>query len=727
MTSIRKENDFQFDLFSICNEEEHIHQDTELIYVLQGTLHICLERENYQLFDEDMIIINMNKRHSLTTAEASLIFRIRIPYALLNRYVDQDHILFWCNTTLGRSEYHHNLRICLRQMLDCITKNPSIPNPMTVSYFYALLHYLCDQFLVKSGDKHFEQNQSKYDKRMNDVVSYIEENYNQSISLNDLADQVHLTYSYLSRHFKKMFGTNFLEYMNRVRLHHAVEDLLYTDKPITRIAVDNGFVNSSGLNKIFKDTYEMTPTDYKKMMRAKLLSESSANNNQINQQSLLYEQAKSYIAEKGIEQRHLSSIRHHTVQVDSSIKKPYVKHWLEMINIGQASDLLKAKVREQTLILRDELGFRYVRFWNLFHTDMEVRPEHQTDFLNFDKIDEVLDFLVYNNLVPFIELGDKPIQIAKNTTDNIKLDEGQPIFNHLSEYKLLLTRFFHHIIIRYRDDEVKKWRFECWYDERLERQVEPVSFFDIFNTTCEVIRSLLPDAVIGGCGMKINDVEAESFLKSWKKQPYQPDFFSVISYPYDPVPSQKNKHLLRYTCLSDDGDLIKRQVARVKKLLRTVGMDVPLYVTEWNCTISSRNYINDTCYKGTYVIKNVVDLLDEVDVMGYYSGLDLTAAYYDSQEILNGCPGLLTKDNICKPAYYAFRFLQRMGTYLVKSGENYLITATGHLSYYIICYNYHPISHRYFQKPENTHTKSRTTSPAGGLMLALRGQCYFPA
>lgn len=708
MISVRKENDFQYDLFSICNEEEHIHQDTELIYVLQGTLHICLEEESYQLFDEDMIIINMNKHHSLTTAEASLIFRIRIPYALLNRYVDQDHILFWCNTTLDRSEYYHNLRICLRQMLGCIITNPSTPNPMTVSYFYELLHYLCDQFLVKSGDKHFEQNQSKYDKRMNDVVSYIEENYNQSISLNDLADQVHLTYSYLSRHFKKMFGTNFLEYMNKVRLHHAVEDLLYTDKPITRIAVDNGFVNSSGLNKIFKDTYEMTPTDYKKMMRAKLLSESSADDNKINQQSLLYERAKSYIAEKGIEQRYPRSIRHYTIQVDASIKKPYVKHWIEMINIGRASDLLKAKVREQTLILRDELGFRYVRFWNLFHTDMEIRTEHQTDLLNFDKIDEVLDFLVYNNLLPFIELVDKPIRIAKNTSEFVKLDEQPPNFHQLLEYKLLLTRFFHHIITRYHDDQVKKWRFECWYDDFLEQQTKDVSFFDIFNTTCEVIRPLLPDAVIGGCGMRINDVEAESILRAWKEQPYQPDFFSVLSYPYEPASLQKENHPPQLFRPYDDDNFLKRQVTRVKKLLREIGMDIPLYVTEWNCTISSRNYINDTCYKGTYIMKNAVDLLGEIDVMGYYSGLDLTAAYYDSQEILNGCPGLLTKDNICKPAYYAFRFLQRMGTYLVKSGENYLITTTGHFSYYIICYNYHSINRRYFQKEENLHSIKET-------------------
>lgn len=407
--------------------------------------------------------------------------------------------------------------------------------------------------------------------------------------------------------------------------------------------------------------------------------------------------------------------------MDGSRKEPYTKNWMELINIGRASLLLKAKVQEQTLTLRDNIGFRYVRFWGLFQPDMELRPDHETELLNFDRIDEVLDFLVYNNLLPFIDFGDKPIQIAKNTIHDVILDEGKPAFLYLSEYRFLLIRFFYHIVSRYHEDQVKKWRFECWYDERKERQVEPHSYFEIFNTTCEVIRSILPDAMIGGCGMKINDVEMESFLNIWKNQPFQPDFFSVLSYPYDPVSPYGGKYSYNdYTHLSNDSDFMKHQVIRVKKLLQAAGFEIPFYVTEWNCTISSRNHINDTCYKGTYILKNIIDLLNEVDILGYWSGLDITATYYDSQNILSGCPGLLTKDTICKPAYYAFRFLHRMGSYLVETGENYQITASGHYSYYIVCYNYQPLNSRYYQKSENLHNiKEIQTLSTGNVPLHM--------
>jgi beta-xylosidase len=359
-------------------------------------------------------------------------------------------------------------------------------------------------------------------------------------------------------------------------------------------------------------------------------------------------------------------------------------------------------MQEQVLFLRDTLDIKGIRFWGLFDADMELRMDHQTDMLNFDRLDEVLDFLVYNGLTPWIEFGDKPLIVSKTTTDNVRLKEGEPVFQVLSEYQEVLTKFIHHIITRYHAEQVRTWRFECYEDERTRRQVEFVSYFEIFNLTNQVIRSILPDAVIGGNGMIINDQRMEDFLQEWAKQPYRPDFFSAMSFPYEQGEASNGVNF--YTRQSRDDDYLKRYVTTSKALLKKAGMNIPLYVTEWNCTISSRNYLNDTCYKGTYLLKNIIENLDDEVVLAYWAGSDLLASYYDSKNILNGSSGLITKDGICKSAYYAFRFLHRMGPWLVEAGENYLITTSGHFSYYIVCLNYHPLNDRYYHKPENEHT-----------------------
>ena len=586
-------------------------------------------------------------------------------------------------------------------MLDSVIKRPDAANPMTSSYFYELINCLVSYFVVDSSDERYQQDQSKHDQRMSEIIGYIEENYAQFISLNDLADRLHLAYSYVSRYFKKVFGMGFLEYINSVRLRHAVEDLLYTDKPITRVAVDNGFVNSSGLNKAFKDSYGVAPTVYKKRMLSKRFRE-DAEGNRISYTEDVYRKIRAYLSEKGVEERGITKVRRCAVQADGTQKQPYVKNWQQCINIGRAADLCGGKLQEQVLYLRDQLGFRYVRLWGIFNSDIELRPGHQTEDFNYDKLDEVLDFLVYNNLIPWLELGDKPLVIAKNTRNVVRMNTGEPVFETLTEYQEVLRRFLHHVITRYQADRVCTWRFECWNDERFDRQSVPVSYLDIFNQTYREIKSLLPEAQVGGSGMRINDVFAEALLRAWLEQPCQPDFFTVMSYPYEPI--NDTPDATQYTRSSTDGDFHVHYVDRVNVLLEKTGMHVPLVVTEWGASISSRNYLNDSCYLGTYILKNVCQLLGKTDVLSFFAGSDLISTYYDSIDILNGCLGLLTKDGICKPSFYAFQFLQRLGPYLVQSGSNYLLTATDHDSYYAVCFNHHPLNAKYYRKTEDAHS-----------------------
>ena len=75
-----------------------------------------------------------------------------------------------------------------------------------------------------------------------------------------------------------------------------------------------------------------------------------------------------------------------------------------------------------------------------------------------------------------------------------------------------------------------------------------------------------------------------------------------------------------------------------------------------NLTISDRNLINDSCFKGAYILKNYIDLIDRVEGMSYFVGSDRVSEYYDTEELLFGGTGLLTKDGIQKPAMFAFHF-----------------------------------------------------------------------
>lgn len=88
---------------------------------------------------------------------------------------------------------------------------------------------------------------------------YIEEHYQNALSLNELADQVYLNASYLSSIFKLEEGIGINEYIKQVRMKQARLLLEETNKKISVIAEEVGFLNPSYFIKSFREYYGVTP------------------------------------------------------------------------------------------------------------------------------------------------------------------------------------------------------------------------------------------------------------------------------------------------------------------------------------------------------------------------------------------------------------------------------------------------------------------------------------
>ena len=101
-------------------------------------------------------------------------------------------------------------------------------------------------------------------KDINKALEYIELHYAESLSLNVLAEEVHMNPYYFSSFFKKSTGKNFKDYVNQIRLKHAVTLLLDTDKKVYEIAM-NG--DARAFNDAFQRAYGETPAGYRKRLR----------------------------------------------------------------------------------------------------------------------------------------------------------------------------------------------------------------------------------------------------------------------------------------------------------------------------------------------------------------------------------------------------------------------------------------------------------------------------
>lgn len=96
------------------------------------------------------------------------------------------------------------------------------------------------------------------------ISKYIELHYMENLYLDHMAEIADTTPKYFSNYFKRTFGVNFIDYLNKVRLSHARELLKDTSLSIAEIGEKTGYQNSSTFTTTFKKYYGISPSDYRK-------------------------------------------------------------------------------------------------------------------------------------------------------------------------------------------------------------------------------------------------------------------------------------------------------------------------------------------------------------------------------------------------------------------------------------------------------------------------------
>ena len=99
---------------------------------------------------------------------------------------------------------------------------------------------------------------------INQVIIYIQENYDRNISLEELGELVNLHPRYLCTLFKQVSGKTITELLREIRIEKAKRLLLYTSLSITEIALEVGFGDSQYFSRIFNQSEEISPTAYRK-------------------------------------------------------------------------------------------------------------------------------------------------------------------------------------------------------------------------------------------------------------------------------------------------------------------------------------------------------------------------------------------------------------------------------------------------------------------------------
>ncbi len=690
----------------LTKSRERIQEPYLLIYfVLQGNLAVSVLETRYEMKEKSFLLMNPYQQHSVRMNESSLAMIFAVNLNVISEYYEISKMSFVGNSMDEVSERCMALSNLLEKCVAYYYGKRSGEGRIFMklnSLYFQIAELLVASFSVIKGSLTESGERQNEDELIQEMSRYIYMNYQSPLHLEDIAEHFFLSPAYVSRYFKKKLGVNFVKYLTEVRLNHAVKDLENKERPLTRIALDCGFPNLGSFNKAFKECYNMNPKQYRDSLHKQEEKDFQSEEYGGSAEIRLLDYFDDNEALKGLEDVQKDQVEQIKVSCDQY--QILNKTWNQMINIGGFSLLLQREIQKQLLFLCKELGFEYVRVWDLYAPEMHVNIASEARKYNFNNLDMCLDFLTENHLIPYIELGFKPFLLVKNYANfDINTERLIP-FESAKEYGEFIRRFMMHLQNRYGAQEMSRWIFEVWCDPRWFPDGDPSVYINYFEAAYQNIKAISPRTRVGGdYDRTYNIINFDEFIEKWSLRSIQPDFVSMYCYPAIYVePETHEAYELEGKILKVDA--MHAYLDGQKRILHKHGMYMPLYISEWNFTIINANVLNDSRFKGAYLLKTIMEMHNEADLMGYWFGTDLFAEDDDVPFLLNGRCGLITHQGICKPAFWAMSFLNRLEKYLIAQTDHVMVTMNEFDSYAIACHNYKELGVQYYVQREKDVT-----------------------
>lgn len=254
----------------------HCHPEIEITYVKEGSMHYRINNRSFHLKEGDIIFCNSNALHSgemenqedcsyiPITFDPKLIYGF-FQSTICTRYVDPViQNLAVCAVHIDYSEkWHETFR---DRMLEVISLDKQKPD------FYELDISIRMQLLWRLLVEHLPHQPvsttsdfTEYE-RIRRILSYIEQNYMNQITLDDISEHIHLCESECTRLFKRHMNTTLFSFLQEYRIERSLE-YLNTKESISSIAEKTGFSDSNYYSKVFSKIKGCSPREYRKNLK----------------------------------------------------------------------------------------------------------------------------------------------------------------------------------------------------------------------------------------------------------------------------------------------------------------------------------------------------------------------------------------------------------------------------------------------------------------------------
>lgn len=257
----------QLEIFVVemVSRAPHGHDDLELGLILDGSMNLFFEHNAYPIRKGDIYIINRFQVHSFQCMEGCakiLAFQVRPDfYKSINPALSflkfESNII---HSGVLQRALHDLLLSCAREYFQGDLEGQIQCSSQLLSALAQLLRQ--SHYSISSEQESLTEKQNTL--RLNRIMDYISEHYQERITLDDLAALENITAYHTSHFIKAMLGISYQQYLNQVRFEHALHLIDNTVLSATDICMTVGFSSTRYLNQMFEAYFHCSYKEYKK-------------------------------------------------------------------------------------------------------------------------------------------------------------------------------------------------------------------------------------------------------------------------------------------------------------------------------------------------------------------------------------------------------------------------------------------------------------------------------
>jgi xylan 1,4-beta-xylosidase len=341
------------------------------------------------------------------------------------------------------------------------------------------------------------------------------------------------------------------------------------------------------------------------------------------------------------------------------------------VGAGRANEGLRADWQRQLACAHGECGFEYIRMHGLFCDDMGVYREdhHGNPQYNWQYIDELYDFLQSIAMKPFVELGFMPSALASGSKTIFWWRGNVTPPKDMAKWANFIRAFVLHARERYGDAEVRQWYFEVWNEPNLDGfwAGTQQQYFDLYAATTRAIKSVSADYKVGGPATA-GCAWVPEFIHFCDTNHAPVDF--ICTHTYGVESGYLDEYGNGGTVLSKNPNSIFGEVQGVRRQIAESAMPkLELHFTEWSASYTPTDPIHDSYHSAAYILDKLKKCGDAAQSMSYWTFTDIFEEPGPRWEAFHGGFGLMNYQDIKKPAFYAYQFLNRLGPTELKNND----------------------------------------------------------